>query len=150
MSDQPQPYEASTALPDGAQPPTALPTDTPVPAQPSASTLKSNEVRLSTGMVIGLRRTSRADDRRIESVLGERGDSMIGMGMLTLQYSKALGAISTVDGKPADFINTPVALDAAEMSYFSDDTELIYQKWAELNGGRNKAGFPQSGVAAGA
>lgn len=134
--------EITSDLPDQAA---AQPAAEAAPATPPPA-LKDNEVQLSTGKIVGLRRLSGLDSSDLEQLMPEAGfKSADGLAQATYLRCCAAYAISTTqqaDNGPVEQVMPPQTGGELRMrlgEYFEGDWGLLVGKYLEVNGQSPKA-----------
>jgi len=138
MSETP---EIRSDLPDAA---TALPLSVDVPSTsstPATPALKPNEVLLSTGVVVGLRRLSGLDSSDLEQLMPDAGiKSVEGVGQATYLRCCAVFSISSRkenESAASERVTPPETgpeLRVRLGEYFEGDCGLLVGKYLDVNG----------------
>ena len=152
MTQNIPPYEASTALPPQAMVPSATlealsrggkskapqgDQDGTAPAavpEQSDDMLAKNEVRISDGRVVRVRRTSAYDAVRLPQVLKQAGFNPATLDGITMGFMKTLFAIEAIDNEPYLFPKGNAAIEAELRLFWEDDFQRVMAKYGEVSG----------------
>lgn len=123
---------------------TDLPTPEPVACElvDIPGDLAPNEVRLSTGKIVRVRRTNAFDGVRLAGLLRKAGINAANLDQGTMSYYRALYAIESTRDEGVDpdratphvFPTSAPAIQAALQSYWEDDFARILLLFGKVSG----------------